>query len=278
MDERVHGQNENQGHGGGRPSKTNEQRQFTGANFFELPNKRDKKPFGLVSVNNFSISSCISKLGHSHFQSKQDDGTGSFKDSGLDSLDLDLTDASSSSAATSYLSKSMSVSKNDVRKSRTKERRKHEQEQRKRIRARAKEERERERQLVLEGKVKLTKSHLQDPVLKVHRDLLEVERKASSSVSPNRKSSVRNARSPKPIRRKVSRSRKMATAAAVHFKWKEDVARKTKSEELGSVADAEACRPLASPTASSSSSRSVFGKEEEEIMEGLSDLNKTLEG
>ena len=155
------------------------------------------------------------------------------------------------------------MSKNEIRKSRTKERRKIEHEQKKRIRARAKEEKERERRLVLEGKVKLTKKHLKDPILKIHRDLLAVEKKASTSVSPNRK----RMKSPKPIRRKASKTR---SSAAVRFKWSEVI---KKSRRV----DAAACASSDINGAKEDQGSSVIGKVEGEIMEDLSDLNKTLD-
>ena len=47
-----------------------------------------------------------------------------------------------------------------------------------RIEARQRAEFERERQLVLEGKMKLRKEHLKDPVLKLHHDMLKMKKKA----------------------------------------------------------------------------------------------------
>ena len=79
------------------------------------------------------------------------------------------------------LSKSLSSTRSEMRKSRTRERRRHEHEQRKRIRQREREERERERKLVLQGKMEPSLSQLKDPLLKVHNNLLTVQKRAKSA-------------------------------------------------------------------------------------------------
>ena len=118
----------------------------------------------------------------------------------------------------------------------------------------------------------MTKKHLKDPVLKIHRDLLAVEKKACRSVSPRRKC----LRSPKPIRRKASKTR---SKAATRFKWAE-VVKKTKIEKKNRDYEKEEAESLASDGPSTREEKTInggMGKEEEQIMEDLSDLNKALE-
>jgi len=60
-------------------------------------------------------------------------------------------------------------------------RKKSEQEQMKRIKKRQQLEWEKERLLMLEGKIQITKEHLNDPILKFHHDFKKVEVKAKKS-------------------------------------------------------------------------------------------------
>ena len=81
------------------------------------------------------------------------------------------------------------VPKNEMQRLQKKEETKELKEQRDRMRAREKAEWERERQLILDGKLKLKKEHLQkqDPVLKLHHEKIRMKKKAS-----------KGSRSPKP--------------------------------------------------------------------------------
>jgi hypothetical protein len=79
-------------------------------------------------------------------------------------------------------------------------------EQRKRIKQRVKQEQERERLLILQGKLKMTSEHLEDPVLRLHHDFKTLEKKAKKN-QERKMSSMRS-------RRKIS-----ATSKAVKLKW-----------------------------------------------------------
>ena len=75
-------------------------------------------------------------------------------------------------------------------------------EQLKRIRAREHVEKERERLLVLEGKIKMRPEHMQDPVLKLHHDLAQLEKQARLVQA-----------------RKVKRKKAKAKHKAIKMKW-----------------------------------------------------------
>ena len=108
----------------------------------------------------------------------------SFRDSGLaSSNDLDHLEPKKPVSA---LAKTLEDAKSEIKRSRARERRLHEREQRQRIAERAKSEFEVEKRLILDGKMRARKEHLADPRLKLHHDLLKVERKVSRSISPQR--------------------------------------------------------------------------------------------
>ena len=151
-------------------------------------------------------------------QRKASSANNSNRDSGLDlSSGLDFDEASE-------VQRVLSDAKSEIRRSRTKERRRLEQEQRKRIRQRERDERDRERNLVLEGKIAASKVHLKDPMIRVQRDLLSVDRRIykARSVSPSPRA---KSKSPRPKRKTSSSSttRKATstkTKNAVKVKWK----------------------------------------------------------
>ena len=79
------------------------------------------------------------------------------------------------------ISKVPSVTIDDVKK---REDKIHQEAESERMAARAEAERERERQLVLEGKIKLKREHLKDPVLKLHYDMIKLRKRALREAGP----------------------------------------------------------------------------------------------
>lgn len=75
-------------------------------------------------------------------------------------------------------------------------------EQLKRIRERERVERERERLLVLEGKIELRPEHLQDPVLKLHYDIKQLDKQAKAHQA-----------------RVLRRKKRKAKHKAIQMKW-----------------------------------------------------------
>ena len=79
------------------------------------------------------------------------------------------------------ISKVPTVTIDDVKK---REDKIHQEAESERMAARAEAERERERQLVLEGKIKLKREHLKDPVLKLHYDMIKLRKRALREAGP----------------------------------------------------------------------------------------------
>lgn len=142
----------------------------------------------------------------------------SLRDSGLSSANNDF---GSNDELYGNVTKSALITRSEIKKSRSGEIKRHEEEQRERMRQRANVEANLERELVLAGKAKLKKEHLQDIRLKVHHDLLKVEKsvKRSRSKSPHGPF-ISSAKSPKPVRKRSHKSKRKHN---VQFKWADAV-------------------------------------------------------